>query len=292
MARSRDSQVEMNFDGLADSVTNLVGALILVLVLVIGITDDAVSQPPVVPVTPSPEPAAAEPFRGDRTLPTLENRVAILRSRLQTSDQDVTRLRSRLGELHEQAKELLDQVQSVQPADDKKTEKPLEPSNVKDVRFRPPFERPTKKAPDLALVLENNRVAIMDLGELDKKLKVRSFDVGTRVVKADAGDFDFEETVIDLLVQKLRQIKSVRKSGRPGETLAQLDSPDSQVMSRLKSLNPTSSYLQFVVYPDSFEEFRSFREQAWKLKFDVNWIPLTVVESISVGGGGGGGQVQ
>jgi TolA-binding protein len=287
MARSRDSQVEMNFDGLADSVTNLVGALILVLVLVIGMTDEAGSQTPVTPVAPPSEPSPAEPSRGDRTLPTLENRVAILRSRLQTSDQDVTRLRSRLGELQEQAKELLDQVQSVQPADDKKTEKPLEPSNVKDVRFRPPFERATKKAPDLALVLENNRVAIMDLGELSKKFNNRSFDVGTRVVKADAGDFDFEETVIDLLFQKIRQIKLQRKSGHLGETLAQLDSPDSQVMARLKSLNPTASYLQFVVYPDSFEDFRSLRERAWKMKFDVNWKPLTVGESISVGGGGG-----
>ena len=111
--------------------------------------------------------------------------------------------------------------------------------------------------------------------------------MGTRVVKADAGDFDFEETVIDLAVRKLRQVKLVRKSGQLGETLAQLDSPDSQVMARLKSLDPTASYLQYSVYPDSFEEFRSLRDRTWKMKFDVNWSPMAVSESISIGSGGG-----
>lgn len=33
---SRNSEQEMNFDGLADSVTNLVGALILVVILVLA----------------------------------------------------------------------------------------------------------------------------------------------------------------------------------------------------------------------------------------------------------------
>lgn len=48
MARKRrNSQTELNFDGLTDSVTNLVGAMILLVVLLIGLTKRAVpDQPP------------------------------------------------------------------------------------------------------------------------------------------------------------------------------------------------------------------------------------------------------
>lgn len=46
MAAPRKQGLELNFDGLTDSVTNLVGALILIVVLLIGITQRAVYTPP------------------------------------------------------------------------------------------------------------------------------------------------------------------------------------------------------------------------------------------------------
>ncbi len=293
MARSRDSQVEMNFDGLADSVTNLVGALILVLVLVIGITDEAGSQPP--PPPPGIDVPPVEPFRGDRPLAALESRVANLRIRLQTSDKDVTHLRSRFGELQEQAKELLDQVQSVQPVDDKDATKPPEPSKVKDVRYRPPFERKTTKDPDIVLVVENNRIGFIDNVDHDKQLKKRlaqnpKFEPGTHLIQAESGDFDLEIFIGPQigLIRSQVALTGKRKEGHSGESLEELALPSSKLMARLNGLNPAESYLQFTVYPESFETFRTLRDRVWKMRFDVNWSPMSVGESIYFGGGNRG----
>ena len=54
MARRRKSEIELNFDGLTDSVTNLVGALILIVLLMIGVTTSSAPSAPAPAQRPAP----------------------------------------------------------------------------------------------------------------------------------------------------------------------------------------------------------------------------------------------
>ncbi len=79
MPRPRTSQLELNFDGLADSVTNLVGALILLIVLLIGVTQRAVIAPP--PGTVRDDGGAESSDEAETTLAQFLQQVTLLRSR-------------------------------------------------------------------------------------------------------------------------------------------------------------------------------------------------------------------
>jgi hypothetical protein len=63
------------------------------------------------------------------------------------------------------------------------------------------------------------------------------------------------------------------KSSGVGETIAQLDAPDSNFQQVLAKYNTQKDYLIFVVRPDSFEAFRAARKKAWEAGYEVGWEP-------------------
>jgi len=96
--RGKSSEFEINFDGLTDSVTNLAGALILLVVLLLGVTTNAVQT------TPSPPPVA--PGVGTGSLDGLLEQVVVMRAELRSAgaqldevERDVRGLREKIGQL-------------------------------------------------------------------------------------------------------------------------------------------------------------------------------------------------
>lgn len=59
-----------------------------------------------------------------------------------------------------------------------------------------------------------------------------------------------------------------------GESPQELSQVSSEFHSLLKTLNPQTDYLAFIVRPDSFAAFRRAREIAWQKGFDVGWEPM------------------
>ncbi|MCA9124141.1 MAG: hypothetical protein H6822_30410 [Planctomycetaceae bacterium] len=83
MANVRNNEsVNVNFDGLTDSVTNLVGALILLVVLLVGITTKAVQKAP----TPA---SVGESQAGQLPVDELLEQVVILQAQLDNASQQV-----------------------------------------------------------------------------------------------------------------------------------------------------------------------------------------------------------
>lgn len=76
------------------------------------------------------------------------------------------------------------------------------------------------------------------------------------------------------------------RSSNIGESIKELSKANSNFQTVLKSLNPKTDYLAFIVRPDSFSAFRNARQQAWKTGFDVGWEPQTEKTPIIFGSGG------
>lgn len=76
------------------------------------------------------------------------------------------------------------------------------------------------------------------------------------------------------------------KSERIGETIDELTQKNSNFTNLLKTINPKTDYLAFIVRPDSFATFRVARKQAWDKGFDVGWEPHTQETPIVFGSSG------
>ncbi|PPS44789.1 hypothetical protein [Chroococcidiopsis sp. TS-821] len=63
-------------------------------------------------------------------------------------------------------------------------------------------------------------------------------------------------------------------SNESGESIQELAQVSSEFHSLLKTWNPQTDYLAFIVRPDSFAAFRRAREIAWQKGFDVGWEPM------------------
>ena len=96
--KARNQHVAVSFDGLTDAVTNLTGAIILLVVLVLGITAEA-------PPQPSEGEAVAE-GAADRTVESLLQRAQAMRlairgieDAIRQRQQELPELERRLGEI-------------------------------------------------------------------------------------------------------------------------------------------------------------------------------------------------
>jgi hypothetical protein len=107
MARSRASEIDLNFDGLTDALTNLVGTLILFVFLLMAVTREKTAVRP-----PAPPPVflpADAPAHARRSVDLLEE-VAQLQAELQgmeaqtaAVENDIDMLRTRVAELARRA---------------------------------------------------------------------------------------------------------------------------------------------------------------------------------------------
>ena len=99
MSRRRQSRAELNFDGLTDSVTNLVGSLILLVVLVIAVTapKQIGERTP-----PPPDNTAGDEQPIDGLLETIR----LMRAELSDIEQEVQRIEARIPSIGDEIEEL------------------------------------------------------------------------------------------------------------------------------------------------------------------------------------------
>ena len=174
---------------------------------------------------------------------------------------------------------------------------PADPAKPATVGYRPPMLRISKKSTDLAVICRGKRLYLLDLGAMSIALQgADTSKTGIRVLPS--GDFDIRIERWALVGARgnsfvfAPQCEAVLKSGTRGETAAEIATYDSRYQTRLSELDATSSALQFMVFPDSFDLFRHARKLAWDRSFSLGWIPQEAGASIGVGGGGSGVGVQ
>lgn len=76
------------------------------------------------------------------------------------------------------------------------------------------------------------------------------------------------------------------KAGTRGESLQEIDNPNSRFHLVLSQLDRERQYVAFLVRDDSFNVFRKAREVADRVGFDTGWELLGIDEPIKFGEGG------
>ncbi len=71
-----------------------------------------------------------------------------------------------------------------------------------------------------------------------------------------------------------------------GESAGEIADADSKFRDILQKIDPSQSYLAFIVRPDSFSAFRSARKIAWEQGFNVGWEPMNADTAIVLGAEG------
>jgi hypothetical protein len=102
MSRGRSQELELNFDGLTDTLTNLVGTLILFVFMMLGITHDAGSQAaaPVVVNQLWEDQGKAKPIGELRhQLAVLETELQSVTAQVAAEEAMIPRIEARLAEL-------------------------------------------------------------------------------------------------------------------------------------------------------------------------------------------------
>lgn len=221
-------------------------------------------------------------------------RAAMLRAELQTLDSEMKNLSQRLPAMKAELDAMLKRIENVQIAKEVKT--PEQSDNKKEtqnVEFRPPLRRESKKATSLGIICQNQKLFILDLDALEKAAK----DNQTTVMRTGGmltlatGDYDVKVAVTQINLGDrtlfLPNMELIMKSGRSGETWSEAAGPSSVFRKFLGGLSPDKSMLQFVVYPDSYDLFRSARAVAWERKFELGWNASQVGDPIRIGSGAG-----
>ena len=103
------SHLDLSFDSLTDVVTNLVGGLILLIVVVMGMTTPRIGGVRALP-PPDNQPGAEQPMN------ELLDRIRALQESLRVVEQDITQVEARLPELSDELGELKHQIGLHAPA--------------------------------------------------------------------------------------------------------------------------------------------------------------------------------
>ncbi|MBW3598418.1 MAG: hypothetical protein KY475_14240, partial [Planctomycetes bacterium] len=235
----------------------------------------------------------------DPTEEILLKRISMLRSQVQAIDEQIAVLEEKMPRIEAGIEELMKKIGDLKTPDPEDEVREPEKEKPRQIGFRPPILRTEQKETPLALVCENGRVAILDFDEwsenfkriLDDSAKLEAF-VDARGGTLPAGDFDMKVTFVLVGTLVLMQKDVVSRDGQAGETLEAALRPDSKLRQRLGRIDPSKAVIQFAVYSDSFDLFRSVRKEVWDQNFSVNWIPMEHGEVIPVGSGSGGVGVQ
>jgi hypothetical protein len=179
---------------------------------------------------------------------------------------------------------------------------------------RTPLVKASKKQPYF-FEIRNNRVSYIDDKIVDQQLNKLLDDLPTckePPLPSAVDDLSYQDYVFQLqeyercrltMIKELQSFQTetefyrIRfvggdsilyepKSENAGETIKELSQKEAKFATLLKSLNPKTDYLAFIVRPDSFATFRVARKQAWDKGFDVGWEPHTLQTPIIFGSGG------
>jgi uncharacterized small protein (DUF1192 family) len=167
------------------------------------------------------------------------------------------------------------------------------PKPPRQVLFRPPLEQFTDKKAVL-LVCENNRVSLVDIDgihaqylPIDKRAKNNRGKEEFRF-EVPGSDFRFEGSVDYSTGKRRLRMAAVRLPGRDGETLEEIQRPESRLKRKIAGRSTAEYYVTFAVWHDSFEAFLKARSLAWDAGFDVGWTPMSSGEKMELGGSGPG----
>jgi hypothetical protein len=75
-----------------------------------------------------------------------------------------------------------------------------------------------------------------------------------------------------------------------GDTIQKIKNNQSDLEKILTQLNPDANYIAFVVRPDSFSAFRTARQKAWNLGYEVGWEPFSQNKTLVFAFFGSGGR--
>ncbi len=117
---------------------------------------------------------------------------------------------------------------------------------------RNPDADPRLAPADYLYRLEEYQFCIIEVGDRLQNLHVETEDYQVKLINLDAFAFRYDAKTLS-------------------PPSPELTAPFAQ---HLQGLDPHQDYVAFIVRPDAFPTFRTFRQAAWKEGFDVGWEPL------------------
>lgn len=161
------------------------------------------------------------------------------------------------------------------------------------VTIQTPLSSPTEKE-SLWFEINDNKVSYLDLRQVREKEVEFSGNLPNCNKPTADSSFSrqdiYQSCLLSILGRQSNfrtntqnyQVKAVDRgvsllfepiSQQVGETTSQLIVPGSNFKQVLSQYNPRKDYLVFIVRPDSFEAFRTARQQAWDAGYEVGWEP-------------------
>jgi hypothetical protein len=186
--------------------------------------------------------------------------VSAIQRSLGDAQSQLAQLRDRVPPMMEEVEDLIQRLSALERPPEKPEPKPKE-TGAKTVPFRPPRIHETDKKPRYLIVCEENRIAVLDLENRGNSPYLKIEPTGRGGAKLS------------------------RKGSSMGEPVTALNDPNSMIGRVLGQGDSNQYYLQFSVYPDSFDLFRDARSAAWKSRFETHWIAYASSEVIYLGGG-------
>ena len=207
--------------------------------------------------------------------------VVRLRSDIRQTENGLQDLGARLPRAQQDLARLISDAEKFQVATGSSPSLPSRPPETKN--FRPPKERTTHKQA-IGITCQEGRIRYINYVavavECSKRLEAFRKKYGS---KSAQESFAFDLPDSDYHIQgSFKQepsgpcrpeIVAVLNAGSKGESLAEVRQPGSRIQRVLADSKPNLNYVQFSVWPDSFEDFRKVRDLAWEKDFETNWWP-------------------
>ena len=222
--------------------------LLLAVVLAVGPTASG-QEPP-----REASPRSAVNRRTEEMVGFLE--LGVRQSNLQLDD-----LEERIPKLETRLEQLMAEVEEIGKPK-KRESPPPEPEPAREIRYRPPLEQRTGQQ-TLLFCCHEGELKFVDQDSIARQLAERSRRPDAKPVVLRPGP---------------------RGSGETEEAIQQ---PRSRFKRTLTARQPGSWCVNFAVWPDSYDIYRTARSIAWDSGFDVGWHPLDVGEEPTVGRGQG-----
>jgi hypothetical protein len=289
MAQRRVSELSFNFDSLTDLVTNLAGALIMIVLLFFGLSSERVKR--------AAREASMGTARGGEPqsdnssrLPALRVETNALEAQLKKRQDEIEKLRSQIAEMDREAA----RMQPKEYADPEGKEgKPVQ------VAFRPPMLRATQKRAAVTFIMLHNRAYFYKDVELLNAVNEILSDLN-KAVAADKDTSGFEAGIVRRLpggdfnvTIKVSNLKRIPggfsavfqgtlgvKPDAKGETEAEARTAGSNYSVLINALDADQSLVEFGVYPDSFDLFRSLRGPVLDRGLGYKWDPYVAGEDV------------
>lgn len=154
---------------------------------------------------------------------------------------------------------------------------PTVPLEEPPQRILVPWSHATNKTAVFAYA-ERNRLHVLDLRELYARLAEESPRLGNRPIDLNLPGMAAKFYPVTNLVYCLEFFP---KQGY-GETPAQMKAAGSQWQAALADYPPEKFYYFFWVAGDSFELFRTLRDELWNRQVEVGWKPVRAGQSLEI----------